>query len=72
MKGISKNKEKQFKARIKRLDYENICLFCEMAERGKALEKIRKIIDGCKELMPKEIHKKLHTIVYEYVERCNK
>ncbi len=47
-------------------------LFYEMAERGKELEKIRKLVYGWKDQIPDELYSKLESIIKKYETRCTK
>ena len=62
----------QYELRIRRLNHENDSLFMEMAERGKALEKLRKLVDGWEVQLPEAFYIKARDVIYEYIKRCSK
>ncbi len=47
-------------------------LFYEMVERGKELEKIRKLVYGWKQQIPDELYNKLESVIKKYEVRCAK
>jgi hypothetical protein len=53
-----------------RFDLKGKDTFLEMAERGKAIEKLRKLILGCEGLIQPELFSKLNSIFIDYESRC--
>ena len=72
---MSQPKSKKVEAlekRIENLKFQNNDLTREMIIRGKALEKMNKLVYAWKDLMPQNLYKALSPILADYAGRCSK
>ncbi len=65
-----KTQIERLKKNLKRINKLNNANLQESVERGKTLEGIKKLVDGCKNQIPEGLWTRLDGILQEYVERC--